>query len=128
MWQLLLSVGAFSNFWLRSFNFLICTRETSYSEIALDDVDRPPTSEEMNTWVGDCHSITAEELGKVLVKLEDYCPQCLVKRIESNEVEVNVDLVTGKAFREISAILRIYLPEGAARRKPRRVVDSVLKK
>lgn len=82
----------------------------------------------MSIWVGDCHSITAEELGKVLVKLEELCPQCLIKRSECNEVEVNVDLVAGRAFREISSILRAYLPEGAARRKPRRVVDSVLKK
>lgn len=103
-------------------------REILYSEITFDDEDRPPSVEEMNTWVADCHNISAEELGKVLVKLEELCPQCLVKRKESNEVEVNVDLVTGKAFREISTILRMYLPEGATRRKQRRVVDSVLKK
>ena len=103
-------------------------REASYVEIVSDDVDRPPSVDEMNIWVGDCHSISAEELGKVLVKLEELCPQCLVKRIECNEVEVNVDLVTGRAFREISVMLRMYLPEGAARRKPRRVVDSVLKR
>lgn len=103
-------------------------REASYVEIVSDDIDRPPSVDEMNTWVGDCHSISAEELGKVLVKLEELCPQCIVKRTECNEVEVNVDLVTGRAFREISIILRIYLPEGAARRKPRRVVDNVLKR
>jgi 16S rRNA G527 N7-methylase RsmG len=80
----------------------------------------------MNTWVGDCHSISAEDLGKVLARLEELCPQCLVKRAECNEVEVNVDLVTGRAFRETSLILR--LPEGVPRRKPRRVVDSVLKR
>mmetsp|Transcript_16504 Transcript_16504/g.15830 ORF Transcript_16504/g.15830 Transcript_16504/m.15830 type:complete len:199 (+) Transcript_16504:106-702(+) len=102
--------------------------ELSYVEIVTDDIDRPPSVEEMNTWVGDCHSLTAEELGKVLVKLEQSCPQSLIKKSDCNEVEVNVDLVTGKAFREVSIMLQMYLPEGTMRRKPRRVVDSVLKK
>ena len=107
---------------------MIYYREAAYVDIVSDDIDRPPSIEEMNTWVSDCHSISPEELGKILLKLEEICPQCLVKRIESNEVEINVDLVSGKAFRDISTILRIYLPDGLARRKPRRVVDSVLKR
>ena len=70
----------------------------------------------------DCHQITAEELGIILQKLEATCPQCLIKRMDSNEVEVNVDLVPGSIFREIRGELELYLPwDNQQRRKVKRL-------
>ena len=99
------------------------TFEISYYPLAKDDPNRPPSAEDMTSWVTDCHSITSDELGAVLVKLEAACPQCLVKRPDQNEVEVNVDLVSGVVFREIRALLDTYLPDNnnTQRRKVKRV-------
>jgi Bromodomain len=97
--------------------------EVSYYPLAKDDPNRPPSADDMTNWVADCHSVTSDELGTVLVRLEAACPQCLVKRPDQNEVEVNVDLVPGVVFREIRALLDTYLPDNnnTQRRKVKRV-------
>lgn len=69
---------------------------------ATEDVNRPPNTTEMTNWVEKCHRIPADELGKVMTMLDSSCPNSLIKKSETSEVEVNVDLITGKAFREIS--------------------------
>jgi hypothetical protein len=38
-----------------------------------------------------------------------------------NEVEVNVDLIHGKAFKEMKSILNLYLPDVARRKALKRV-------
>uniref|UniRef100_A0A7S3HR85 Bromo domain-containing protein n=1 Tax=Spumella elongata TaxID=89044 RepID=A0A7S3HR85_9STRA len=87
--------------------------ETSCANIIKmeEDVDRPASVEEMTHWVDKCHRISAEDLGRVLKLLDNICPNCLVKRSDTNEVEVNVDLLNGKAFREAAALTNTILPD-----------------
>jgi hypothetical protein len=47
-----------------------------------------------------CYKLETDDLGALMQLLEAKCPSCLVKKKETNEVEVNVDLISGKAFRE----------------------------
>ena len=76
--------------------------ESQRSMHASEDAERPPTNEQMQQWAENCHKIGQDELGKMLSVLESACPQSLLKRHDVNEVEVNVDLIGGKAFREVS--------------------------
>ena len=72
------------------------------SKDKLHDIDRPPSVDQIAVMISDCHSLSAAELGEALLTLDALCPECLTKRIDNNEIEVNMDLVTGKAFRQVS--------------------------
>lgn len=75
-----------------------------------EDVNRPPTTEQMKLWVDKCHRISKDQLGQVLRLLSDTCPSCLFQRPETNEVDVNVDLLDGRSFREASLLVDSLLP------------------
>jgi len=92
--------------------------ESQWSSFCKDDVERPPTTEEMQQWAENCHKISQEDLGKILSILESICPQSLVKKYDSNEVEVNVDLIGGKTFREVKNVVDGLLGDGT--KKPKR--------
>jgi hypothetical protein len=49
--------------------------------------------------------ITPDELGQVLNKLDILCPNSVVKKPETNEVDINTDLFTGKVFTEINSFI-----------------------
>lgn len=70
-----------------------------------EDLERPPTNDEMREWAERCHRISPDELGKIVNLLDQLCPNALIKKVETNEVEINVDLVSGRAFREVLKIL-----------------------
>eukprot|EP00599_Poterioochromonas_sp_BG-1_P000061 CAMPEP_0173146270 /NCGR_PEP_ID=MMETSP1105-20130129/8390_1 /TAXON_ID=2985 /ORGANISM="Ochromonas sp., Strain BG-1" /LENGTH=157 /DNA_ID=CAMNT_0014060433 /DNA_START=1 /DNA_END=470 /DNA_ORIENTATION=- len=72
--------------------------ESSWAQIANTDdaIDRPPSMEAISEFVEKSHRITPEELGKVLRKLDELCPNCIVKKPNSNEVDVNTDLINGR--------------------------------
>ena len=93
--------------------------ESLYTKLNEADADRPPSVEHMQAFVEKCYRLTQEELGALLNRLDQMCPMCLIKvrllnlgyclyvtsilddqRSEANECEVNVDLMTGSAFRE----------------------------
>jgi len=95
--------------------------EAHWSLFCKDDVERPPTTEEMQQWAENCHKISQEDLGKILGILDSSYPQSLVKRYESNEVEVNVDLIGGKTFREVKGVVDGLLGEGPVKKKPKSV-------
>eukprot|EP00981_Chlorochromonas_danica_P008791 scaffold2312_cov165-Ochromonas_danica.AAC.31 len=97
--------------------------ETSWAATqagAEDDIDRPPSKEALIAFVERCHFIFPEELAKVLMMIEENCPNSIVKKPESNEIEVNTDLINGRAFHEAQTYLASLLPaleEGPQKRK-----------
>jgi hypothetical protein len=70
-----------------------------------EDQDRPPNFEQLTSFVEKCHRMTPDDLTQVLLHLESICPDCILKKPESNEVDVNTDLITGPAFNEIMKFL-----------------------
>jgi hypothetical protein len=79
--------------------------EDSFSSVRPEDEDRAPTTEEMNLWVAECHSLCPDDLGSLLQKLELVAPESLVKRPASNEIEINVDLIGGRYLRMVILLL-----------------------
>jgi hypothetical protein len=47
------------------------------------------------------YKLSKEELGKILVDLDNKCPQALVKNATEDEVEMNVDNITPPVFAEV---------------------------
>ena len=47
------------------------------------------------------YKLTKEELGKILVELDQKCPSALVKNSNEDEVELNVDKITPEVFTEL---------------------------
>lgn len=102
--------------------------ESQWASFCKDDVERPPTTEEMQQWAENCHKISQDELGKILSILESICPQSLVKKYDSNEVEVNVDLIGGKTFREVKNHVDSILGEGPRKKIAKTQKESTVLK
>ncbi len=51
------------------------------------------------------YRLNPKDLGLVIKELERIYPKCLVQKHKSNEVEVNVDLLTGAAFHKVDAFV-----------------------
>lgn len=74
--------------------------EAQWSTYRKNDASRPASQDEMTDFSKKCYKLGPDELGGLMALLETKCPSCLVKKKETNEVEVNVDLISGIAFRE----------------------------
>tara|TARA_A100001015_G_scaffold193432_1_gene215559 strand:+ start:2033 stop:2611 length:579 start_codon:yes stop_codon:yes gene_type:complete len=74
--------------------------EAQWSTYRKNDAQRPASQQEMTEFSEKCYKLEPDDLGALMQLLETKCPSCLVKKKETNEVEVNVDLISGKAFRE----------------------------
>lgn len=70
--------------------------------------DYLPSATELVSFVDSSSKLSAEELGKVLILLDKICPRSLSKK-QSNEVEVNTDLLTGFAYSEASKLIASFL-------------------
>ena len=64
----------------------------SQNEVSLD---------EKRSFAKSLYKITKDELGKVLVTLEEKCPAALVKNGAEDEVELNVDKISKDVFAEL---------------------------
>eukprot|EP01038_Epipyxis_sp_PR26KG_P014014 gene14014-18795_t len=98
--------------------------EQNWANVVKDDVDRPPTTDAMVEFAEKSHRLSPEDLGKMLKILDNNCPNCLIKKFDSNEVEVNVDLISGRAFREASNYVNECLPEMVTNKRTASIAAS----
>ncbi len=83
-----------------------------------DTLDRLPTAADLANLVDICFRLSAEEMGKVLLLIERHCGKCLYRNKDTNEVEINVDLMTGSAFVETTKLLNVIAPNAVNRGAP----------
>jgi Bromodomain/Bromodomain extra-terminal - transcription regulation len=57
--------------------------------------------EDKRTFAKSLYKLTKEELGKVLILLDDKCPAALMKNSAEDEVEMNVDKISIDIFHEL---------------------------
>jgi hypothetical protein len=74
--------------------------EAQWGTYRKNDAQRPATQTEFTEFAEKCYRLDPDELGRLMTFLEKNCPSALVKKKDTSEVEVNVDLISGKAFRE----------------------------
>lgn len=83
--------------------------EAQWSAFCEQDKNRAPQQTELQEFADKCYKINPDALGKVLKMLEKDSPACLVKKPQSNEVEVNVDLIKGSVFRQVDAFVQSFI-------------------
>lgn len=85
--------------------------ETTYSSYVVNDINRPPSIEEMTTWIENCHKINIDELKSILSILKKKCPRCLLKSKASKEVTIEVDLIPISIYRQVYDMIQDSLPD-----------------
>ena len=83
--------------------------ETQWNNLYPEDSGRLPTTEEMTSWVDQCHHLTPDDLGVLIVNLDESFPNCITKKVETNEVEIHIDLIPGALFRKVIRLLVLLL-------------------
>ena len=63
--------------------------------------DNAVSLEDKRAFAKSLYKLSREELGKILVDLDQKCPSALVKNSSEDEVELNVDKITPEVFREL---------------------------
>jgi hypothetical protein len=83
--------------------------EDRFSKLLADHALAAPVStsadvvslEEKRSFAKSLYKLTKDELGKILVTLDEKCPAALVKNATEDEVEMNVDKITQDVFAEL---------------------------
>ena len=57
--------------------------------------------EDKRSFAKSLYTITKDDLGKILVTLDEKCPAALIKNSAEDEVELNVDKITQDVFAEL---------------------------
>ncbi|CAK4079102.1 unnamed protein product [Aphanomyces euteiches] len=87
-------------------------------ELKLDDgpstksSSSEPSLEERIVFSQDIYKISSKDLGTVIEMLEERCPKAL-DRQNADELELNVDAIDTKTFKEVDAFIKDCVPGGA---------------
>ncbi len=76
-----------------------------------------PTLEEKRTFAKNLYRITKEELGKVIVDLDNLCPQAITKNSAEDQVEINVDEITPEPFQTVMTYVTKCMENGGGNKK-----------
>ncbi len=63
------------------------------------------------------YNITSEDLGKVVQLLDQRCEGC-IKRIDPEDLEIDIDAIDGATFWVVDSFVRDCLPGGKKSKKP----------
>jgi len=72
--------------------------------------------EEKRTFARNLYKLPKEDLGMVIVELDEKAPQCLVKNAAEDEYEVDVDKITTCVFVELNAFVTTSLANSSKKR------------
>lgn len=90
------------------------------SSLGKNDTCKPPSIEDLTIFAENSQRITPDDLGEILnilgnntnyllliliiiffIIIEKECPTSLYKNIKDNEVQINLDLIDGKTFKDV---------------------------
>lgn len=81
------------------------------------DVIPEPTLEEKKLFAKRLYKITKEELGKVIIELDNNCPVAITKNSAEDQLEINVDNISPAAFKKALAFVNSCIGDSAGRKK-----------
>ena len=61
--------------------------------------------------------LSKEDVGMVLVELDQKCPQAVIKNAAEDEYELNVDKITGPVFTELTAFISTAIAHNNKKKK-----------
>ncbi len=75
------------------------------------DPARPPTLVDKKMFSQNIYNITSEDLGKVVQILDQRCESC-IKKIDPEDLEIDIDSIDPATFWMVDAFVRDCLPGG----------------
>ena len=81
------------------------TTATATATSSSSKTDKVPLTEKRN-FAKTLYQISKEDLGRVLVELEQKCPAALVRSAKEESVEINVDNISSTVLQELQAFLQ----------------------
>lgn len=82
--------------------------------------DRQPTLEEKTKFATNIYKIKSEELGEVVTRLDQSCPQALDKKPDRDEIEINIDAIDPRSFHQLDRLVKDFLPEAFKKSKKKK--------
>jgi len=79
-----------------------------------DETTNPPTLEEKTLFSQNIYKINSEQLGRVVQLLDAGCPKA-IEKTSADEIEINIDAIDTKTFRELERFVRECLPQAASK-------------
>lgn len=76
-------------------------KDLNITEKALSNAIPEPTLDEKKLFAKRLYKISKEELGKVIIDLDNICPSAITKNSAEDQVEINVDNISAEAFKKV---------------------------
>ena len=76
-----------------------------------------PTLEEKRTFARHLYKISKEQLGKVIVDLDNDCAKAITKNSAEDQLEINVDNIDPEPFRKVMAYVTECVSNSNSRKK-----------
>lgn len=92
-------------------------KELNITEPEKSVVTKAPSLEEKKLFAKSLYKITKEQLGKVIVDLDELSPQSITKNSAEDQVEINVDNIEATAFFKLMDYVSDCMKEGSGRKK-----------
>uniref|UniRef100_A0A7S1TWM5 Bromo domain-containing protein n=1 Tax=Phaeomonas parva TaxID=124430 RepID=A0A7S1TWM5_9STRA len=95
--------------------------ETKFAPVAKAEAresvedERPPTTDERIVFSHNLFNIRMQELGQLIQKLDGLCPECLEKKPDEDEIEINVDAIDAATFRNVDRFVKDCLPDASGK-------------
>ena len=73
-------------------------------------LDIPPSTQEKQRFGKNMYRVRTEDLNEIVSILDSQCPACLQKVDGTDELEINLDVIDGRTFQQISKVVANCLP------------------
>mmetsp|Transcript_5898 Transcript_5898/g.8914 ORF Transcript_5898/g.8914 Transcript_5898/m.8914 type:complete len:215 (+) Transcript_5898:110-754(+) len=103
-------------------------KELNISDKPAENTIPEPTLDEKKLFAKRLYKITKEELGKVIVDLDNICPAAITKNSAEDQVEINVDNISPAAFNKVMLFVTSCVGDGSGRKKKNASSNSKAKK
>ena len=102
-------------------------RVAAPAPVAKDDTAGKLSLQDRRNFAKSLFQITKEDLGRVLVELEQKCPESLKRNATEDEVEVNVDKLTAKVVEELNPFINNAKKKKASKAPPKKAKTPAAK-
>ena len=76
-----------------------------------------PSLDDKKMFAKRLYKISKEDLGKVIIDLDNICPAAITKNSAEDQVEINVDNITAVAFEKVMAFVSSVTVDSLSRKK-----------
>ena len=90
------------------------------------DDDRPPSLIEKKEFEKSIRRLRMEQLGELILLLDQRCPECLEKVEGVDELEISINLIDSRTFYDVNRKIQLFISEqGSHKRSKKRNADEI---